>query len=158
MSSENTININLKMEKKKEYDRDRLRPLYYEEKRAEKKFCSCGCLVRRSNLLLHTRTSKHEEILKHQTPEIILNIEKLNEKLDSDFEIKYEQKKIEEDTKKEKQKKDHEERKSKLMAKMENKQIIIMDCPCGSQFQKRQQKRHELCEQHIKYMQSQQTK
>ena len=81
MSSENTINIDLKMEKKKEYDRDRLRQLYYREKRAEKKFCSCGCLVRRSNLLLHTRTSKHEEILKHQTPEIILNIEKLNEKL-----------------------------------------------------------------------------
>ena len=83
MSSEKNMIIDLKKEKKKEYmkeyDQDRLRPLYYEERRSEKKFCSCGCLVRRSNLLLHTRTSKHEEILKHQTPEIILNIEKLQQ-------------------------------------------------------------------------------
>ncbi len=56
-------------------------------------------LVRRSNVLLHTKTSKHEEILKHQTPEKKLNIEKLNEKLDSDFKLKYEQKKIEEENK-----------------------------------------------------------
>ena len=161
MSSENNIIIDLKKEKKKEYmkeyDQDRLRPLYYEEKRAEKKFCSCGCLVRRSNLLLHTKTSKHEEILKHQTPEIKLNLEKLNEKLDSDFKLKYEQKKIEEENKKENQKEDHEERKTKLLAKLEIKQQIIIDCPCGSQFQKREQKRHEKCQQHIVYMQSQQT-
>ncbi len=162
MSSEKNIIIDLKKEKKKEYmkeyDQDRLRPLYYEERRSEKKFCSCGCLTRRSNLLSHTKTSKHEEILKHQTPEMKLNIEKLNEKLDSDFELKYEQKKVEEENKKEKQKKDHEERKLKIMAKMEIKQQIIIDCPCGSQFQKREQKRHVKCQQHIVYMQSQQAK
>ncbi len=38
MSSENIINsINLKKEKRNEYDKERVRSLYYEEKRAEKK-------------------------------------------------------------------------------------------------------------------------
>ena len=157
MSSENIVITNLKKEKKKEYDKERLRPLYYEEKRAEKKFCSCGCLVRRSNLLLHTKTSKHAEVLKHQTPEIKLNIEKLNETLDSDFKLKYEQKRIEEEIRKEKERKDHEDRKAKLRAKMEIKQRPIIDCPCGSQFQKRQQKRHDKCQQHVEYIKSQQT-
>ncbi len=36
MSSENTID--LKKEKKKEYDKNRLRPLYYGKKKAEKNF------------------------------------------------------------------------------------------------------------------------
>jgi hypothetical protein len=160
MSSENIVITNLKKEKKKEYmkeyDKDRLRPLYYEEQRAEKKFCSCGCLVRRSNLLLHTKTSKHVEVLKHQTPEIKLNIEKLNEKLDSDFKVKYEQKKIEEEIKKEKERKEHEERKAKIRAKIEVKQQPIIECPCGSQFQKREQKRHDKCQQHVEYIKSQQ--
>ena len=69
--------------------------------------------MRRSNLLLHTKTSKHVEVLKHQTPEIKLNIEKLNEKLDSDFKVKYEQKKIEEEIKRKKKEKNMKKEKQK---------------------------------------------
>ena len=79
-----------------------------------------------------------------------------NNKLDSDFKVKYEQKKIEEETKKEKERKEHEERKAKIRAKIEFKQQPIIECTCGSQFQKREQKRHDKCQQHVEYIKSQQ--
>ena len=44
MSSENIIIIDLKKEKRREYDKDRVRPLYYKEQRREKTFCTCGSL------------------------------------------------------------------------------------------------------------------
>ena len=36
MSTEKNVTIDLKKQKKKEYDKERIRPLYYQEKRAEK--------------------------------------------------------------------------------------------------------------------------
>ena len=104
MSSENIIinTIDMKKDKRreymKEYDKDRYRPAYYEEKRAEKKYCICGCLVKREYMFLHTETQKHEKMLKHQTPEMRIS------------------------------------------------------CPCCSEFQKKEQNRHEKCMQHIEYL------
>ncbi len=102
MSSENIIinTIDLKKEKKREYDKDRIRPLYNEEKRAEKIFCICGCLIRQSNMKLHINTTKHEETLKKQTNESKLNIEKLNEKIKKEINEKYDEKKNQEKLKK----------------------------------------------------------
>ena len=81
--------MEMKKEKKreymKEYDKDRYRPAYYEEMRAEKIFCNCGCLIRRSNMRLHVKTTKHEETLKKQTDDSKLNIKKLNEKLEKEI-------------------------------------------------------------------------
>ena len=109
MSSENIIinTVNLKKEKKREYDKDRIRPAYYQEKRAEKIFCICGCLIRQSNMKLHINTTKHEETLKKQTDEMKLNIEKLNENLKKEIKIKYDEKKDQEKLKKEKEKNWH---------------------------------------------------
>ncbi len=107
MSSENIINNTIDLKKAdrreymKEYDKDRYRPAYYEERRAEKKFCICGCLVKREYMLLHIETQKHEKMLKQQTPEMRLNIEKLNEKIDKEYNEKYNEKKNQEKVKKE---------------------------------------------------------
>ena len=154
MSSEKLINIDLKKEKRKEYDKDRVRPLYYKEKREEKTFCICGCLVRRSNMYLHINTKKHEEALKKQSPENLLIIQQTIKKLDEEFKIKYDEKKKEEQIKKEKQKLESEERLKKLREKMEDKQRKIICCPCGSQFQMKEKNRHEKCKNHIEFMQS----
>ena len=56
MSSNKIINIDLKKEKRKEYDIDRIRPLYYQEQRREKTFSIC--LVLRGNMYLHINTKK----------------------------------------------------------------------------------------------------
>ena len=51
--------------KAKEYnEKYRIIPNEYEERRKEKIFCECGCLIRRSNMRLHIKTPKHEETLK----------------------------------------------------------------------------------------------
>ena len=159
MGSENIIisGVDLKKEKKKAYDKDRIRPAYYQEKRAEKIFCICGCLIRQSNMKLHINTTKHEETLKKQTHEIKLNIEKLNENLKKEIKIKYDEKKDQEKLKKEKEKKEDEERLNKIRAKVAQREsrYMIISCPCGSQFQKREQNRHEKCKQHIDFLQTQ---
>ena len=72
MGSENVIisGVDLKKEKKKAYDKDRIRPAYYEERKAEKIFCICGYLIRKRNMKLHLNTIKYEETLKKQTIEM----------------------------------------------------------------------------------------
>ena len=75
MSSETWNNIDLKKEKRKEYDKDRIRPQYYKEQRKKKIFCICGCLVNKSNMYLHINTKKHEATLKKQSPENLLTIQ-----------------------------------------------------------------------------------
>ena len=94
MSSETLINIDLKKEKKKEYDKDRVRPLYYKEKREEKTFCVCGCLVRRSNMYLHINTKKHEATLQKQSPENLLTIQQTIKKLDGELMMKSKKNKL----------------------------------------------------------------
>ena len=162
MSSENLINIDLKKEKKKEYmkeyDKDRIRPLYYQEQRKEKTFCFCGCLIKRGNQYLHITTKKHEETLKKQTPENLLSIQESIKKIDEEYKLKYDEKKKEEQTKKEKEKLEREERLKKIREKMENNQRTIIYCPCGSQFQRKEKNRHEKCQNHIQYLQLQQNK
>jgi hypothetical protein len=74
----------------------RVRQLYYEEKRAEKIYCNCGCLVKRSYMSLHIETPKHEKLLKNQTHEIKLNIENLNEKINKEYKKKYDEKRNQE--------------------------------------------------------------
>ncbi len=161
MSSENIITIDLKKDKRKEYmkeyEKDRLRPFYYEEKRAEKKFCVCGCLVKRNYMSLHIKTPKHEKMLKHQTPELKLNIDKLNEKIEKDYKEKYDEKKNQEKIKKEQEKIEHEEKLKQIKAKREQQQskYLRISCPCGSEFQKKEQNRHEKCKQHIDFIQTQ---
>ena len=161
MSSENIIinTIDMKKEKRreymKEYDKDRYRPAYYEEKRAEKKYCICGCLVKREYMFLHTETPKHERMLKHQTPEMILNIEKMNGKIDKEYKEKYDEKKYQEKLKKEQEKKEDDEKLKQIRVKREQQQsrYLRISCPCGGEFQKREQNRHEKCKQHIEYVQ-----
>ena len=156
MSSEKIVinTIDMKKEKKreymKEYDKDRYRPAYYEEMRAEKIFCICGCLIRRSNMRLHIKTTKHEETLKKQTDESKLNIKLLNEKIEKEIKEKYDEKKNQE-------KKKEEERMKKIKEKIAKQQsrYLRISCPCGSEFQKREQNRHEKCKQHIEYLQTQ---
>ena len=159
MSSENIIinPIDLKKEKRKEYDKNRIRPLYYEEKRAEKIFCICGCLIRLSNMRLHLNTTKHEETLKKQSNESILNIEKLNEKLKNEIKEKYDEKKEQEKIKKEKAKKEIEERLQKEKDKIAKRESAYMTvtCACGCQFQKRETKRHEKSIHHIEFLMTQ---
>ena len=163
MSSENIIinTIDMKKEKRreymKEYDKDRYRPAYYEEMRAEKIFCSCGCLIRRSNMRLHVKTTKHEETLKKQTDDSKLNIKKLNEKLEKEIKEKYDEKKNQEKLKKEQEKKEQEEKLKQIKAKREQQQskYLRISCPCGSEFQKKEQNRHEKCKQHIDFIQTQ---
>ena len=155
MSSEDINKINLKKEKKREYDKERIRPAYYQEMRAEKIFCNCGCLIRRSNMRLHINTTKHEETLKKQTDENKLNIKTLNEKIEKEFKIKYDEKKNQEKIKKEQQQKEREEIRKQIIAKREKQQskYLLMSCPCGSEFQRREKKRHETCQRHIQYLQ-----
>ena len=106
---------------------------------------------------LHINTSKHEETLKKQTNEIKLNIEMLNEKIKTEINEKYDEKKKQEKLKKDKEKKDEEERINKIRAKraQQESRYMIISCPCGSQFQKREQNRHEKCKQHIDFLQTQ---
>ena len=157
MSTENIVIIDLKKEKKREYDKDRIRPLYYQEKRAEKIFCNCGSLIRQSNMKAHIKTSKHEETLKNQTDENKLNIKQLNEKLEKEIKEKYDEKKNQEKLKKEQEKKEQDEKLKQIRAKREQQQsrYLLISCPCGSEFQKREQNRHEKCKQHIEYLQTQ---
>jgi hypothetical protein len=56
MSSKTLINIDFEKEKRKEYDKERTRPLFYKEKRKGKTFCICCHLVRRRNMYLHIFT------------------------------------------------------------------------------------------------------
>ena len=100
---------------------------------------------------------KHEETLKKQTIEMKLSIEKLNETLKKELKIKYDEKKDQEKLKKEKEKKEDEERLNKIRAKVAQREsrYMIISCPCGSQFQKREQNRHEKCKQHIDFLQTQ---
>ena len=71
--------------------------------------------------------------------------------MDIEYKTKYEEKKKEEQIKKEKEEKEREERLNKIREKMENKRIKITICPCGGQFQAREQKRHEQCRSHIDF-------
>ena len=157
MSTENIVIIDLKKEKKREYDKERIRPLYYQEKRAEKIFCNCGCLIRQSNMKAHIKTSKHEETLKKQTDENKLNIKQLNEIKTKEIKEKYDEKKNLERIKKEQEKKEEEEKLKQIRAKREQRQsrYLLISCPCGSEFQKREQNRHERSKQHIEYLQTQ---
>ena len=157
MSTEKNVIIDLKKQKKKEYDKERIRPLYYQEKRAEKIFCFCGCLVRESSMSPHLKTKKHEETLKKQTDESKLNIKQLNEKLEKEIKEKYDEKKNQEKLKKEQEKKEQDEKLKQIRAKREQQQsrYLLISCPCGSEFQKREQNRHEKCKQHIEYLQTQ---
>ncbi len=68
------------------------------------------------------------------------------------------------DLKKEKKKahvkeydKEEKERRYKIIAELvqQQRQYMIISCPCGIQFQKREQKRHERCKQHDDFLQIQ---
>ena len=104
---------------------------------------------------LHLNSIKHEETLKKQTIEMKLSIEKLNETLKKELKIKYDEKKDQEKLKKEKEKKEDEEKLNKIRAKIAQREsrYMIISCPCGSQFQKREQNRHKKCKPHIEYVQ-----
>ena len=105
----------------------------------------------------HIKTSKHEETLKNQTDENKLNIKQLNEKLEKEIKEKYDEKKNQEKLKKEQEKKEQDEKLKQIRAKREQQQskYLRISCPCGSEFQKKEQNRHEKCKQHIEYLQTQ---
>ena len=146
MSTEKNVTTDLKKQKKKEYDKERVRPFYYQEKRAEKIFCFCGCLVRESSMNPHLKTKKHEETLKKQTDESKLKIKQLNENIKKEIKEKYDEKKNQE-------KKKEEERLKQIKEKIakQQSQYLRISCPCGGEFQKREQNRHEKSKQHIEY-------
>ncbi len=103
---------------------------------------------------LNLKTPKHEEKLKNKTDETKLSIEKLNEKIKMELKIKYDEKKEQEKLKKEKE---EEEERNKLIAKLVKQQsaYLIISCPCGNQFQKREQKRHETSKHHTNFLKTQ---
>jgi hypothetical protein len=58
--------------------------------------------------------------------------------------------------KKFKKKLEHEEKLKQVRDKWcKENSFTTISCPCGSQFQKRESKRHEKCIQHIEYIQTQ---
>ena len=98
----------------------------------------------------HLKTKKHEETLKKQTDESKLKIKQLNENIKKEIKEKYDEKKNQE-------KKKEEERLKQIKEKIAKQQsrYLRISCPCGSEFQKREQNRHEKCKQHIEYLQTQ---
>ena len=103
------------------------------------------------------KNKKARRDIKKQTDESKLNIKQLNEKLEKEIKEKYDEKKNQEKLKKEQEKKEREENLKKIRAKREQQQsrYLLISCPCGSEFQKREQNRHEKCKQHIEYLQTQ---